>query len=124
MPKYISHIRRNENGEIEAFQSNDEHCFGVAVLAKQFASEFGMGDWGYILGILHDKGKEKSEFQNYICDVNGILGHKNWTPLGKAHSYVGAIMADKLYKEYYPVMSQPIMGHHSGMQDYDEFKNL
>ena len=43
MPKYISHIRRNENGEIEAFQSNDEHCFGVAVLAKQFASEFGMG---------------------------------------------------------------------------------
>lgn len=122
IPKYISHIRRNENGEIEAFQSNDEHCFGVAVLAKQFASEFGMGDWGYILGILHDKGKEKSEFQNYICDVNGILGHKNWTPLGKAHSCVGAIMADKLYKEYYPIMSQPIMGHHSGMQDYDELK--
>ena len=59
IPKYISHIRKNQYGEIISYQSNEEHCIGVAELAKQFASEFGMGDWGYVLGILHDKGKEK-----------------------------------------------------------------
>ena len=53
----ISHIRTSSNGEIEAFQNNEEHSLGVAKLARTFASEFGMGTWGYVLGILHDKGK-------------------------------------------------------------------
>ena len=45
IPKYISHIRKNQEGEIVAYQSNEDHSIGVAALAKQFASEFGMGDW-------------------------------------------------------------------------------
>ena len=122
IPKYISHIRKNNDGVIEAFQSNEEHCLGVAKLAMQFANEFGMGDWGYILGILHDKGKEKKEFQEYICDINGVPGHKRWTQKGKAHSYVGAILAKDLYPGYFPIMSQPIMGHHGSMQNYYDFK--
>ena len=80
VPKFISHIRKNPDGEIAAYQSNEEHCLGVAILARQFASEFGMGDWGYALGLLHDKGKEKKEFQDYIRDVNGISVHKWWIP--------------------------------------------
>lgn len=122
IPKYISHIRKNNDGIVEAFQSNEEHSLGVAQLAMQFANEFGMGDWGYILGILHDKGKEKKEFQEYICDINGIPGHKRWTLYGKAHSYVGAILANELFPEYFPIMSQPIMGHHGSMQNYYDFK--
>ncbi len=121
-PKYISHIRKNNDGIIEAFQSNEEHSLGVAKLAMQFADEFGMGDWGYILGILHDKGKEKKEFQEYIRDINGMLGHKRWTQKGKAHSYVGAILANELYPEYFPIMSQPIMGHHGKLQNYYDFR--
>ena len=87
VPKFISHIRKNPDGEIAACQSNEEHCLGVAILARQFASEFGMGDWGCALGLLHDKGKEKKEFQDYIRDVNGMSGYKGWTPRGKAHAY-------------------------------------
>ena len=121
-PKYISHIRKNNDGIIEAFQSNEEHSLGVAKLAMQFADEFGMGDWGYILGILHDKGKEKKEFREYIRDINGMLGHKRWTQKGKAHSYVGAILANELYPEYFPIMSQPIMGHHGKLQNYYDFR--
>ena len=120
--KYISHIRKNNDGVIEAFQSNEEHSLGVAKLAMQFADEFGMGDWGYVLGILHDKGKEKKEFQEYIRDINGMLGHKRWTQKGKAHSYVGAILANELYPEYFPIMSQPIMGHHGSLQNYYDFR--
>ena len=122
IPKYISHIRKNQYGEIISYQSNEEHCIGVAELAKQFASEFGMGNWGYVLGILHDKGKEKKEFQEYIQDVNGIPGHKHWTQMGKAHSYVGAIFAKQLFPSVYPMLSYPIMGHHSELDDYYNFQ--
>lgn len=48
-PKYISHIRKDKEGNIEAIQSNEEHSFGVAELARQFANEFGMDDFGYII---------------------------------------------------------------------------
>ena len=121
VPKFISHIRKNPDGEIAAYQSNEEHCLGVAILARQFASEFGMGDWGYALGLLHDKGKEKKEFQDYIRDVNGISGHKGWTPQGKAHAYVGALLAQKLYgKSAMSLFCNPICGHHVGLYDYCE----
>ena len=121
VPKFISHIRKNPDGEIAAYQSNEEHCLGVAILARQFASEFGMGDWGYALGLLHDKGKEKKEFQDYIRDVNGISGHKGWTPQGKAHAYVGALLAQKLYgKSAMSLFCNPICGHHAGLYDYCE----
>ena len=121
VPKFISHIRKNPDGEIAACQSNEEHCLGVAILARQFASEFGMGDWGYALGLLHDKGKEKKEFQDYIRDVNGISGHKGWTPQGKAHAYVGALLAQKLYgKSAMSLFCNPICGHHVGLYDYCE----
>ena len=125
IPKYISHIRKNQYGEIISYQSNEEHCIGVAELAKRFASEFGMGNWGYVLGILHDKGKEKKEFQEYIQDVNGIPGHKHWTKKGKAHAYVGALLAQGLYgKVATTFFGNAICGHHAGLYDYFELEKM
>ena len=72
IPKYISHIKERETKEGYVFQSNDEHCMDVAKLAEQFASEFGMGSWGYVLGLLHDKGKERKSFQDYIRQNSGF----------------------------------------------------
>lgn len=57
----ISHI--DNNGTI---QSNAEHQQGVAERTKLFAEEFGMGDCGFIMGLLHDKGKEQKEWQKKI----------------------------------------------------------
>lgn len=116
-PKYISHIRKNADGSI-AFQSNEEHCQNVAELAKQFAAEFGMGDFGYVMGLLHDKGKEKAEFQNYIRYENGLTDKKTYTQEGKAHAYVGGILAKESYSHLYPILSYPIAGHHTGLDDY------
>lgn len=122
----ISHIRRNhDTGEIEAVQTNEEHSIGVANLAHQFADEFGMGDWGYMLGMLHDKGKEKKEFQEYIRDVNGISGHNHWTQEGKAHAYVGALLAQRLYGQGAKVFfGNPLSSHHRGLYDYAELDAL
>lgn len=75
----ISHLCKDKNDGRLKIQYNDEHQKGVAELAKSFAAEFGMGEWGYVMGLLHDKGKEKEAFQEYIRDVNGIPGDNHYT---------------------------------------------
>ena len=120
-PKHISHLRKSEvktDGWI--FQSNEEHSVGVANLAAKFADKIGLGDWGVVLGMLHDKGKEQKEFQSYIRKVSGYMSEiKNVerTP----HAFVGALMAQQLYPQFYPLLSMPIMAHHAGLYDYTDF---
>ena len=58
----ISHIRTSD----WALQTNEEHQEGVALLAALFADEFGMAEWGRVLGLLHDKGKEQISFPNIL----------------------------------------------------------
>ena len=42
----VAHIKKSATGDNYLFQSNEEHLEGVAKLAEQFESEFGMGSWG------------------------------------------------------------------------------
>lgn len=121
----ISHIKRDEDDRIVSFQSNKEHCIGVANLAKTFADEFGMGKWAYTLGLLHDKGKEKHQFQAYIRNVNGIPVNSYYTNEGKAHAYVGAIMAKRMFgKQALQLFCNQIASHHRGLYDYDELEEI
>ncbi len=114
----ISHIDTDGN-----IQSNEEHQQGVAKLASQFGGKFDMGDLCYIMGLLHDKGKEQKQWQKYIRYVTGQnndgggYNHPN-------HAYVGACMAQKTYPEIAPLIAQPIAGHHRGLYDYDEYVEL
>lgn len=62
----ISHIRTSDL----AIQTNDEHSLEVAERAERFTQEIGMSGWGRFLGRLHDKGKEKYDFQTYIRMMN------------------------------------------------------
>lgn len=71
MKNLISHIKESNNQwEI---QTNEEHQNGVAGLASQFASEFGMTKWGRVLGLLHDKGKEQKTFQQHTQQIRGTF---------------------------------------------------
>ena len=59
----ISHLYRDsENGQW-VIQTNEEHQRGVAELAAGFSGQIGLPTWGYVLGMLHDKGKERNSFQ-------------------------------------------------------------
>ena len=95
MTELISHIYQDNVGHW-IIQSNEEHSVGVARLASRFAGEFGMNEWGKVLGQLHDKGKESHAFQQHIKkeseyepDIK-VCGNYN-------HAFIGGVLARKLY---------------------------
>ena len=118
IPKYISHVKKSDTGEGYVFQSNEDHLNGVAKLAESFASEFSMGSWGRVLGLLHDKGKEQKTFQEYIMKNSGfrpeltVSGEHN-------HAFVGGLLAKSIYGNgSESLLCNQIMSHHSGLHDY------
>ena len=100
---YIAH----KDGDRE--QSMVEHLSGTAKLAGKFAGKFGMEDWGFCCGMLHDVGKYSKEFQNKIKNNSGERVD---------HSTAGAKLCYKLGGSY-SLLSYCIAGHHSGLPDYD-----
>ena len=93
----ISHIKQDHLGNWQ-IQTNEEHQQNVAGLASSFASQFGMAEWGKVLGLLHDIGKEQKNFQQHIKKESGykpdtiVKGDYN-------HAYVGALIAKRLFNK-------------------------
>ena len=114
----ISHVRQSD----KAIQTNEAHQRGVAALAERFAAKFGMGDFGQLMGLLHDKGKEQADWQKYIQGVTGFNEEFASLKAGPHHAYVGAIIAQKQYPQIAPLIAQPIAGHHRGLYDYGDYK--
>lgn len=116
----IAHLKKGSDGGW-VIQSNTEHSNNVAALARQFAAAFDMGDWGYIMGLLHDKGKERSAFQQYIRHDSGYdLRAK--VPAEHYHAFVGGLIVKRVLPQYYTLMGNPIMGHHRGLYDYTDLE--
>ena len=120
----ISHVRLNSSGEVESIQSNEEHLSGVANLAERFANEFGMGSWGRVLGLLHDKGKERKAFQDYIKKNSGYDSTIQY-PTEHTHAFVGGVIAKSLYgKTATDLLCNQIVSHHKGLHDYYEMDGI
>ena len=117
IPTIISHIYQDRQ-DCWHIQSNEQHLDGVAKLAECFAAKFGMGSWGRVLGLLHDKGKERKAFQDYIRQNSGLQPELH--PSGEHnHAFVGGLLAKQLYgKGSESMLCNPIMSHHSGLHDY------
>ena len=47
-------------------QSLEAHLRGVSLKAAQFAETFEAGEEGYAAGLIHDMGKFRDEFQEYL----------------------------------------------------------
>ena len=113
----ISHIYKDATGQWK-IQTNAEHSDNVAKLARSFADELGMGMWGYVLGMLHDKGKESDDFQSYIRKESGY-DYEAKCPLEHNHAFVGGIIAKSIYgKGSESLLCNQIISHHSGLHDY------
>lgn len=121
---HISHLKFDSN-KGWLFQSNEEHQKGVAELASQFAGEFNMAEWGRVLGLLHDKGKEQKTFQQHILKESGckpdIIVEGDYK-----HAYVGALVAKEMFNKppYYQLVDNIIMGHHRGLYDDGDKKEI
>ncbi len=104
--KYIAHV--SDDGKRE--QSIKSHLEETAILAKEFADEFGYGDWGYFCGMLHDIGKYSAKFQRRIRGSGETADHAT----------AGAQLCLKLSKEkggFYAAPAYCIAGHHAGLPD-------
>lgn len=120
----ISHLYQNDSGEW-VIQTNEEHQSGVAELAAEFAGQFGYFSWGYALGILHDKGKERNAFQQYIRKVNGLQVADDRIYKDHNHAFVGGLLARKFMGlSVLNLLSNQIISHHSGLHDYLEVETI
>ena len=117
--KIISHVRRSDMEN----QLNEDHQHGVAELASKFAGEFGMGEQGKVLGLLHDKGKEKHFFQQHIIKESG-LDSSIQVEGDYSHAYVGALLAGRQYPMFASLLAYPIMGHHAGLYNYNDYDDV
>lgn len=115
----ISHIR----SEDWAIQSNNEHQKGVSLLASKFAKDFGMAEWGRVMGLLHDKGKEKKSFQQHIQKESGYKPDIRVEGDYK-HAYVGAVLAKQLFPKFHVLVDNALMGHHRGLYDHGEMVEM
>jgi len=88
------------------WQPLDEHLQAVAEKAREFASTFGSGDWGYLAGLWHDLGKYSEAFQNRLKG--------NFSPVD--HSTCGAQNAMRYCSpQAAKLLAYTIAGHHGGL---------
>ena len=118
----IAHIHQKEGNSVEKqpLSGPDGHLAGVAALAESFANVFKAGEFAKCAGLLHDLGKFKTDFQNYIRQSSGFdCEESDDFGVGKVdHSAAGAIWANKNIPQIGLLLSYIIAGHHSGLPDY------
>lgn len=71
---YLAHIREDEAKQLAA-----EHCQNTARYAGECLQGIGLKQTGYLVGLVHDCGKFKEEFQTYLRNPDGVRGSVNHT---------------------------------------------
>ncbi|ADD43243.1 CRISPR-associated endonuclease Cas3'' [Stackebrandtia nassauensis] len=98
----------------------EDHLRGVAVLARRFAGEFGVGDLGYLTGLWHDAGKASCAWQDGLVRAEASGG-----PVGVDHKTLGCELAAEHGLQ---ALGLVLHGHHGGLTSpgfvADALKNL
>lgn len=79
--EFLSHIYLQPGGHIIR-QTVAEHSRNAAAIAGKCLESVGLSPAGYLAGLMHDAGKCKKEFQDYLLDGNGRRGSVNHTFAG------------------------------------------
>lgn len=119
---YYAHIRRNADGTIER-QTIEEHCRHTAEIASELLKPIGAEKAAYLAGYLHDMGKCKQEFQEYL---NKSFNGESVTKGSVIHTFAGVkYVLDKYHKngsDVTKIIAEIIayaIGAHHGLFDID-----
>jgi CRISPR-associated endonuclease/helicase Cas3 len=98
-----------------------DHLAGTARRAELFGAAFGAGDFGRVVGWLHDVGKCSCIFSAYLqtCESDGDGAAKALFPV-RDHKMAGAILAQGTHSKWGFLLATTILGHHGGMPDLSE----
>ena len=101
---------RNRRGEVDPLL---KHLQQVAEIAADFASPFGGGDVARLAGLLHDAGKIRPDFQDYLRRLEA--GEK--LARGPQHAIWGAVIAYLVLRRTgdWEQVALPVFGHHAGL---------
>ncbi|MCL6473334.1 MAG: CRISPR-associated helicase Cas3' [Firmicutes bacterium] len=96
----------------------EDHLRATANLARQFADEFGSGQWAYVAGLWHDLGKYSTAFQKKIRAATPGADAHNEARVHVDHSTAGALHAVNNYGKLGRILAYVIAGHHTGLPDW------
>ena len=98
-----------ENKPESEWQCLEDHLHNVAEFAARHAKAFQSANWGHMLGLLHDIGKYRPEFQDkLIRQSKRRVDHKS----------VGAKLVWEALGQPGQLMGYCIAGHHGGLPNY------
>ena len=83
-----------------------EHLLNVARLAKKFARPLGLDPEAELAGLLHDLGKYRAEFQEYLRHERKAGADTHHAIYGAAHAFTSEMLPQAF----------AVAGHHAGLQ--------
>lgn len=106
--------------ELNEFQLLEDHLRGVANLCKNYSEAFGVGNLGYLAGLLHDIGKYSEEFQQRIRGSQIRVDHSTagaqWIMKNDViRQYLGTTKLDRRLAR---LIAHAIAGHHGGLKNH------
>ena len=103
----------------DRWQPLDVHASAVAGMADMFAQPFQSGAWASLSGSLHDIGKARVSFQNYLRFCNNLTD-EDYDASERTHSGAGAVWAVQVLSrnKVGRLLAYIIAGHHAGLPDW------
>ena len=116
-PNYYAHTAETKTGELqgqEHWQPLCEHLRNVADKARELAEPLGLAAAAELAGLLHDLGKYRSPFQEYLsCKRAGSVETH--------HAVYGAALA---FKYNWSGPAFVVAGHHAGLHNISDLQSL
>ncbi|MBI4660128.1 MAG: CRISPR-associated endonuclease Cas3'' [Verrucomicrobia bacterium] len=100
------------------WQPHATHLQNVAELAGRFGASCGLDDAAKSAGLLHDLGKYRKEFQEYLC-------HSRDAGTETHHAIYGAALAFRQAEQDHPHLlpaAFAVAGHHAGLPDVTDLR--
>ncbi|MBX3748037.1 MAG: CRISPR-associated helicase Cas3' [Verrucomicrobiae bacterium] len=109
---YYAHTAQGPDGgpdkDRSRWQRLRDHLVNVARIARHFADPLGLADEAELVGLLHDLGKYRDEFQAYLRGERG-------SSVETQHAIYGAAWALEPHQQLGTMLC--VAGHHAGIHD-------